>query len=267
MVNCEGEKNENYELIGKLIEEIKLRKYSYRTGKMYVEIVKRFLKSRKTPREFLLMKTDKSDSTMRTNYFALKFFYENVLKKRFNEELPKTKKSIKLPTVLNRYEVSRMIYCTENKKHKVILSLLYYAGLRLNEAINLRWEDIDFERRVIHIKMGKGGKDRVVFLHEKLAQNLKNLGIRKWGLVLISDKEKRYNGRSVQEIVKMAAKRAKINKRVTPHTLRHSFATHLLESGADIRYIQYLLGHKDLKTTQIYTHIANKDIKRLSNLL
>ena len=155
----------NYELIGKLIEELKLRKYSYRTGKKYRDIVIKFLKSGKTPREFLLSYSNKSRSTMRSVYFALKFFYENVLNEKFDEKLPLTKSKQKLPVVLNRKEVQKLFEATANIKHK---GLLYYAGMRLSEVRNLRWQDIDFERDLIHIKQTKGEKERVVFLHEKL---------------------------------------------------------------------------------------------------
>jgi len=114
----------NYELVGKLIEELKLRKYSYRTGKKYREIVLKFLKSGKTPREFLLSYSNKSRSTMRQAYFALKFFYENVLHEKFDEKLPLTKSKQKLPVVLNRTEIREMFEVTTNIKHKVVLALL-----------------------------------------------------------------------------------------------------------------------------------------------
>jgi site-specific recombinase XerD len=257
----------NYELVGKLIEELKLRKYSYRTGKKYREIVLKFLKSGKTPREFLLSYSNKSRSTMRSIYFALKFFYENILNEKFDEKLPLAGSKQKLPVVLNRSEIQKMFEVTTNIKHKVVLTLLYYAGLRLNEVRNLRWQDIDFDREIIHIKQAKGGKERVVFLHNRLKELLLKFGIKKSGLVLISERGRKYNERTIQKIIKNVAKKAGIRKRVTPHVLRHSFATHLLEAGADIRYIQKLLGHKNLQTTQIYTHVANRDIKRLANLI
>ncbi len=264
----EHKKNaQNYDLIGRLIEELKLRKYSYRTIKKYHEIVLKFLKSNKTSREFLLSYSNKSRSTIRSVYFALKFFYENVLNERFDEKLPLVKSKQKLPIILNKSEIQKIFEITSNIKHKVVLALLYYAGLRLSEVINLKWDDIDFERELIHIKQSKGEKERVVFLHKKLKELLLEYGIRKSGLVLISERGKAYNERTIQQIVKNAARKAGIKKRVTPHTLRHSFATHLLEGGADIRYIQQLLGHKSLRTTQIYTRVANKDIKRLANLL
>ena len=129
---------EKYELIGKLIEEIKLRKYSYRTGRSYLLIVKKFLNSGKIPREFLLSYSNKSRATMRSVYFALKFFYENVLKEKFEERLPVGRKENKLPVVLSSDEITRIIDTTKNIKHKLILMFLYYAGLRLSELINLK---------------------------------------------------------------------------------------------------------------------------------
>lgn len=256
---------EKYALIGRLIEEIKLRKYSFETGKRYIDIVKKFLNSGKKPREFLLSYSNKSRATMRSIYFALKFFYENILNEKFSEKIPLAKRSLKLPIVLSREEILSMINLTANIRHKTILMLLYYAGLRLSEVINLNWADVDFEREILHIKNAKGSKDRIVFLHQNLKHTLSQ--IKNEGLVLLSERGKKYNKRTIQQIVKNTAKKAGIKKRVSPHTLRHSFATHLLEAGADIRYIQQLLGHKNLQTTQIYTHVANKDIKKLANLL
>lgn len=257
---------EMYSLIGKLIEEIKLRKYSFQTGKSYVSTVKTFLSSGKTPREFLLSQSGKSNSTMRSAYFALGFFYKNALHEKFSEDLPLAKRSLKLPVVLSKEEITRMIEATANLKHKLVLMFLYYAGLRLDEARNIKWSDIDFERGIIHLKITKGKKERAVFLHPKLKEMLNIYGIKE-GEVFNAQTGGKYNKRTIQMIVINAAKKAGIKKNATPHTLRHSFATHLLEAGADIRYIQELLGHKNIQTTQIYTHVANKDIKRLANLL
>ena len=204
---------------------------------------------------------------MRGVYFALKFFYENVLNEKFDESLPLAKKDLKLPVVLSRGEISKVIEVTTNIKHKLVLMCLYYAGLRLDEVRNLKWQDIDFDRDIVHVKTAKGEKERVVFLHSKLKEMLKIYGVNKQGLVFMSQMGRKYNKRTIQQIVKNAARKAGIKKKVTPHTLRHTFATHLLEAGADIRYIQQLLGHKSLRTTQIYTHVAGKDIKKLANLL
>ena len=137
----------------------------------------------------------------------------------------------------------------------------------MNELVNLKWEDIDFQRGTIHLKTAKGDKERVVFFHEKLKSFIGYFNLKKDGFVFLSNFGKKYDDRTVQLIVRNAAKKAVISKKVTPHTLRHSFATHLLEGGADIRHIQKLLGHSNLQTTQIYTHVANKDIKKLADLL
>ncbi|MCX8158759.1 MAG: tyrosine-type recombinase/integrase [Candidatus Pacearchaeota archaeon] len=125
---------------------------------------------------------------------------------------------------------------------------------------------MDFDREIIHLKTAKEDKERIVFLH-KMTYMLKMYVIDEEGLIFISQKSGKYNKRTIQQIVKSASKKAELKKKITPHTLRHSFTTHLLESGADILIHSHLLGHKDLKTTQIYTHFANNDKKKLANLL
>jgi site-specific recombinase XerD len=235
------------DLIDNLIKEIKLRKYSNQTEKVYVSIVDKFLDSKLSVKEFLLKYSDKSRSKIRHVYFALKFFNENVLDQRFNKKIPIAKNNLNLPIVLNKKEILDIINLTKNVKHKLVLCFLYYGGLRLSEVINLKWNDLDFERELIHIKLGKGAKDRVVFLHERLKNLLKNYSKNDGNFILISERGGKYNKRSIQQIVRIASEKAEINKKVTPHTLRHSFATHLLEAGADIRYIQKLLGHKNIK--------------------
>ena len=259
--------SEQHNLLQKLEEELRLRRYSKNTVKRYLDVIENFFKTGKEAREFLLNYTNKSNATMRSVYFALKFFHNNILGERFEENIPLSKNKAKLPIVLNKEEIEKMVNLTKNIKHKIILMFLYYAGMRLSEVRGLKWEDLDFERKTIHIKDAKGGKDRIVFLHDKIGDLLKeNLIVRK-GLVCVSERGNKYDERTIQEIVKRASNTAGIRKKVTPHSLRHSFATHLLEGGADIRYIQKLLGHRNLQTTQIYTHVANKDIKNLAKLL
>lgn len=251
----------------KLSEELRLRKHSSQTEKAYTSIITHFLQSNLQPREFLLKYTDKSRSSIRSAYFALKFFYEKVVHQKFDEQIPLAKNKVKLPVVLNREEVMSLFEATLNLQHRLVLMFLYYTGMRLNEIINLHWEDLDFKRDTIHLKTAKGEKERVIFLHEQLKKIMEYFSLKKEGLIFVSNRGEKYNKRSVQMIVKNAAKRAGITKRITPHTLRHSFATHLLEAGADIRHIQKLLGHANLQTTQIYTHVAQKDIKKLAHLL
>lgn len=259
--------SEKNQFLEKLTEETKLRKYSPRTTDAYIKIVSRFINSSKTVREFLLLNADKSRSTVRTVYFALSFFYEKVLNQRFRERLPLAKNEGKIPQVLNKEEVKQLLGATLNIKHKLLMGVMYYGGLRLNELISLRWTDFDYIRNIIHLKTTKGSKERVIFLHPQIKSLMEIFGKKAEGLVFSSNREGKLSPRTIELIVRHAAAKAGIKKRVTPHTLRHSFATHLLEAGADIRSIQQLLGHKDLKTTQIYTHVANKDIGRLAELL
>jgi len=253
--------------LDKLSEELKLRKYSKLTEKSYLSIIKNFVQSELMPREFLLKHSGKSRSYIRSAYFALKFFYESVLNQKFDEKLPLAKNKGKLPVVLNKNEVNKMLESTLNLKHRMVLMFLYYTGIRLNEIVNLKWEDIDFQRNVIHLKIAKGEKERVIFFHDKLKNFIEYFNFKKEGIVFVSNHGGKYGKRTIQAIVGSAAKRAGISKSITPHVLRHSFATHLLEAGADIRHIQKLLGHASLQTTQIYTHVANKDIKKLAKLL
>lgn len=258
----------NDQLIGRLIREIRLRKYSSQTEKSYVGVITKFLDSGKEPKEFLSDFSGKSRSTIRSVFFSLKFFYENVLNKSFDDEkLPLAKTSLKIPVVLNKAEVGDMINATENLKHRMVLMFFYYTGLRLDELRNLKFSNLDFDREIIHVQHAKGDRERIIFLHPKLKEIMKVTGYKGDGIIFKSSRGDKYSKETIERIVKNAAKKSKIKKSISPHTLRHSFATHLLEAGADIRYIQKLLGHKNLQTTQIYTHVANKDIKNLAGLL
>lgn len=159
---------EIFEQIEKLTEELKLRGYSKETIRAYKNIVNDFLNSKNNERDYLLSKADMSRSALRTAYFALQFYFKNVLKKDFKENIPLAKNREKLPVVLSRNEVKNMIDSTSNLNHKYVLMFLYYAGLRLDELINLNERDIDYERGLIHLKKTKGSKDRVIFLHDRL---------------------------------------------------------------------------------------------------
>lgn len=253
--------------LGKLDEELRLRKHSSQTGKAYSTIIRKFIELGLSPREFLLKYSDKSRSSIRSAYFALKFFHENVLRRKFDESIPLAKNKAKLPNVLGKEDIAKMFESTLNIRHRLVLMFLYYTGIRLNEIVNLKWEDIDFNRETIHLKVAKGEKERVIFFHQNLKKFIEYFNVKGKGYVFMSNLGKKYDKRTIQLIVRNAAVKARIGKRITPHTLRHSFATHLLEAGADIRHIQKLLGHSNLQTTQIYTHVANKDIKNLANLL
>ena len=178
-------------------------------------------------------------------------------------------KEKKLPVVCSKEEVLRIIAATNNLKHRCMISLLYSAGLRKNELLQLRITDINSNDKRIHVRGGKGKKDRYTLLSKTLLSDLRQYYklYRPKDYLFEGKFGGQYTATSLGKVVKNTAKKAGIAKRVTPHTLRHSFATHLLESGVDIRYIQALLGHNSLKTTEIYTFVATKHLETIQNPL
>jgi len=255
-----------------LLNELKLKGYSKKTVSAYVFHVSKFIESGLNPREFLLklINKGKSKETVRVAGFAIKFYLSIKAKqnKEINkiiEKTPNQKRDKKFPIILSKKEIENMIICTKNFGHRTMIMLTYSTGMRASEVINLKWTDIDFNRNIIHIKLAKGSKDRIVMLSPKLKKNLKSLDIEKKGHVFKTNRNNKYSLRTIELIVKKVAEKARIKKHVTPHTLRHSFATHLLEQGIDIRYIQKLLGHSDIKTTMIYTNVSKKDISKIKS--
>lgn len=172
-----------------------------------------------------------------------------------------------LPKVLSKNQIRAMISSINNLKHKCILSLLYSAGLRRGELLNLKLTDIISDRMLIRVEQGKGKKDRYTLLGEQVLQNLRQYSLQaKPSYYLFEGSNgKKYSGSSVVKIVQRAASRARIRERVIPHMLRHSLATHLLEDGVDLRQIQSLLGHNSIKTTEVYTHVAVKGMNKIKN--
>jgi site-specific recombinase XerD len=191
---------------------------------------------------------------------ALKILFRAVLRSpELAETIPRPKREKRLPNVLSKEEVTRLIDAAPNPKHRLLLMLLYSSGLRVGEAVRLRIDDIDVERGLVRVRDGKGGKDRYTLLSTKALAVMRAyreiFGSRRW--VFEGGRRGRpYTARSVQHVVQRCAVRAGIQRAVTPHTLRHSFATHLLEAGTDLRYIQELLGHGSSRTTEIYTHVS-----------
>jgi len=258
-----------------LRREFVSRKYSYKTVKAYIYFNRDFLNFiHKKPLEitdndikeylvYLSEKKEASTSTLNQAINALKFYYGNMLKRKFVYEVKRPRKDKKLPVVLSKEEVAKILSSVDNIKHKDILMLIYSAGLRVGEVVRLKPEDIDSERMLIHIKGSKGRKDRYTILSktalEILRKYWREYRPKEW-LFSGQDKERHITTRTVEKIFSNACKTVKILKPVTVHSMRHSFATHLLESGVDLRYIQEILGHKSSKTTEIYTHISSKDL-------
>jgi len=210
----------------------------------------------------------RSQQNQRIN--AIKFYYEKVLgrdKKIYRIERPRKDK--KLPSVVSKFEIRAMLDQTENFKHRCIIELLYSTGMRRSELINLKSSDIDSNRMVIKVLCSKGFKDRYAQLSITMLDNLRiyYANYRPVNWLFEGARGGKYSGSSVLSIVKKAAANAGIKKKVTPHTLRHSYATHHLEMGTDIRLIQAWLGHENLKTTQIYTHVSENNFKNYLNPL
>jgi site-specific recombinase XerD len=181
--------------------------------------------------------------------------------------IERPKKERQLPSVLSVEEIKSIFNSITNLKHKTLLSLLYSGGLRIGEALNLKIEDVDSDRMLIHIKQAKGKKDRYTLLSNSFLKLLREyyLAYKPKTYLFEGQNGNKYTNSSAQAVLKKALKNCNITKRVTLHTLRHSFATHLLENGTDIRYIQELLGHSSPKTTMIYTHVTNTSLKNIKN--
>lgn len=264
------------------LDKLEIRRYAINTVKTYVHLFEEFINHFNEPdlmqinelqiREYLMqkMRDGKSDSYINQALNSIKFYYE-VVKEMPNRfyAIERPMKREKLPVVLSKQSVLTMINLPQNIKHKCIIELLYSAGLRRAELLDLKVTDIDSERMLINVKNGKGGKDRVTLLGQKTLFDLRTYykEYRPSHYLFEGAKGKKYSETSVAIIVKKAAYRAGIRKKVTPHTLRHSFATHLLEQGVDLRYIQTLLGHNCTRTTEIYTRVANDSFKNIKNLL
>ena len=262
-----------------LARELRIRNYSQSTIDSYVHYNEELLRfCQKDPREvttediknyldYLGQKV--SSSTVSVAYNALHFYYGEIWKRNFFLNIHQPKKNKYLPVVLSKEEVNKMIEVTTNPKHNCIISLLYGTGVRVSELTHIKMLDLDLDRKMLRVFQGKGKKDRIVMLPEKLLLILKKQTElkRKDDFLFTNGRGGRLTEATIQKIVAHAAERAGIRKNVSPHTLRHSFATHLLENGTDIRYIQELLGHAKLQTTQIYTHVANSNLKNIKSPL
>ncbi len=258
--------------------ELRLRAFSPQTVKSYMYWNEQFLKFvNKNPadvteedvKNFVAKKLAGGTSAKSVVLIraALKFFYDEVLKKNIvTLKVPKVEK--KLPVVLTKEEIKKLFEATDNKKHRLILQLLYSSGLRLGELLNLKIGDIEFNESIGWVRGGKGGKDRMFILSKKVVDDVKKFTEGKIESdYVFAGRSGLMSQRNVQKLVTNIAKKAGISKPIHVHTIRHSFATHLLESGEDIRKIQELLGHSNLSTTQLYTHVSTEELKKVKNPL
>jgi integrase/recombinase XerD len=200
---------------------------------------------------------------------AIKLFFSIVKDKKLAlEKLHRPRKEHKLPNVLTKEEVKQILEVYRNSKHKVMLSLIYSCGLRRSELLNLKPLDVDSKRGVLIIRQSKGMKDRIAPLSEKVVVMLRQYYMEYKPKVWLFEGQRpgeKYDERSLANVLKQALAKLKMKKPVSLHWLRHSYATHLLEAGTDLRYIQEILGHKSSKTTEIYTHVSTKSIQNIKS--
>jgi integrase/recombinase XerD len=261
---------------------LKSKRYSDNTIKTYCEALKTFLYYfKEKPVEtinnqdiisfnndyIILKKLSSSYQNQVVN--AIKLFFKTIAGQQINVELihrPKGEKT--LPNVLSKEEVKLILESLQNTKHKAMLSLIYACGLRRGELLRIKPQDILSDRKLLHIKQSKSKKDRIVPLSDKLLEMLREYYKTYKPKVWLFEGQQAgepYSEKSLESLIKQAVSKASINKPVTLHWLRHSYATHLLESGTDLRYIQELLGHNSSRTTEIYTHVSNKSIQQIKS--
>jgi len=256
-----------------LRDELRLRGFSDQTVKAYLFFNEKFLNFiKKEPGEivtkdiksYLASLLDKYENTsINLAYSSLKFFYSSMLKKDIGDiRIPRRER--KMPSVLTKDEIKLLIDSARNKKSKLIIKFLYSTGLRVSELVNLKKESLEPKEKIGWVRKGKGKKDRLFILPEKLIPELQVL-MEKNPIYIFSNSENPLSVRTIQKIIATSRKKSNIQKKVSPHTLRHSFATHLLENGTDIRKIQELLGHSNLQTTQIYTHVSTEELKKIKS--
>jgi len=261
-------------------DELRLRNYSPKTVKSYLRCLSEYFVYKRrnfesldidSIKQFLLAKQDRGNAPQTVNLYlnAIKFFHREILGIKERVNIRFSKRSKKLPIVLSRNEIARIITATVNTKHKLILSLSYGSGLRVSEAVNLRAGDIDLDALTLHIKNAKGNKDRLTILPAKIKEDLGRLlaGRGAGDFVFESERGGKLTSTTLQKVFATNLKKAGIAKPATFHSLRHSFATHLLENGTDIRFVQELLGHSNIRTTQVYTQVTNPQLKKITSPL
>ncbi len=268
------------DFLKKLEIELKISKNSEYTLKNYVDINKKFLEhTKKEPAKITEddvklyladVLSDSSSSTIIVFLSALRYAYSNILKEDITRNIKRPKKEKKIPSVLTKDEVRKLIDSVISKKSRLMISFMYACGFRVSEVANMKIKDLNFEEKIGNVRQGKGKKDRMFNIPEFLIEDLLSQTEKQKETnqeYLFTGPNGRLTERNLQKIIKKAAAKAGIKKDVHCHTLRHSFATHLLENGVDIRKIQELLGHSDLSTTQVYTHISSEELKKIKSPL
>jgi len=267
-------------LIEIIHQEMRLRNYSPKTFKAYTHVIEDLYKKIKRPLRELeendirayvtsLHERGFSSQTVALSTNAINFLYRDVYKRPGYVPLRHPKRSQKLPVILSRAEIERLLTQLKNNKHRLLLAISYAAGLRISEALSLRIEDIDLDELIVIVRQGKGQKDRRTVLSQKLIDDLRSITAGRIDSAYLFESERggKLTSETASAIFRNTLKKANIKKDATFHSLRHSFATHLLENGVDVRYVQELLGHANIRTTQIYTHLTNPALKNIKSPL
>jgi integrase/recombinase XerD len=261
-------------------EELKVRNLSRSTITSYLSCLDAYFRDKKTDlwnpdvphiRRFIISKLEKGAASQTVNVYlnAIKFFYREVAKSPVSIDVRFAKKPSRLPVVLSRKEIRDLINATKNAKHRFMIALTYGAGLRVSEVVSLRAMDVDFAEKMLTIRQAKGQKDRVTVIPDSLVEDLHLFLAGKKGddIVFESARGGKLTTNTPQKVFERSLKEAGIIKEATFHSLRHSFATHLLENGTDIRYVQALLGHANIRTTQRYTQVTSLALKNIKSPL
>jgi len=278
-------KENRYKIIKEIPEEyvnfLIRRRYSENTIKVYSSLFKEFVNfyadiepdeitedDIRKYQDYLVKKRKISISTQNLAINAIKFYYEKVLgREKGDYYIERPRRENRLPEIISESELLKLLKATENIKHKTIITMLYSSGVRRGELLNLRIQDLDFEKKIIFVRGGKGKKDRTTILADYAILVLKKyLEMYKPNYWLFEGtSRKQYSPTSVLSILRRSSLKAGLNKIVRPHMLRHSFATHMLEQGVDIRFIQTILGHESTKTTEIYTHVSKYSLAKIKS--
>lgn len=267
-------------MLSKLQTELKIRGFSQKTVDAYLFHNQKFLDfAGKKPEDVdeddvknyvvHMMEKEYKPASVNLALCSLRFFYREILEKDIFSKIKMQKAEKKIPTVLTKQEVRNLISMTKNIKHKILIELMYSSGLRVSEAVSMKLNDLDLDEKMGTVRSGKGKKDRQIIVSEEVADHIKQYSkkLEAENPYLFPSSQGHLSVRMAQKIVKEASQRAGINKRVFCHALRSSFATHLLESGTDIRIIQELLGHSNLSTTERYTKVSREQLKKIRSPL
>ena len=268
------------DLISIVQRDMKLRNYSQKTIDAYIRVIQDLYNHFHTrPRDlsieeikdYLYIKQQQNLSSQTISLYAnaINFLFVEIYQQKNFQKVRHPKRSKKLPVVLSRADIEKLLKQTKNIKHRVMLAIAYAAGLRVSEVVRLRIRDIDTTEMTITVRQGKGKKDRLTVLSANLIPDLRFLldGRKTEDFVFVSERGGRLTETSAQKVFYSSLKKADIKKQASFHSLRHSFATHLLENGTDVRYVQELLGHANIRTTQVYTQVTNPILKNIKSPL